>query len=92
MRLKTTFRSSVKNFLIRQIQGSADDLTEIWRELFKLIDNDDGQLTAQVSYGSEKVQPILQVAGAGVNRGELGCEHQRGRGGGDHPKIRHRWQ
>jgi len=27
--------------------GSADDLTEIWRELFKLIDNDDGQLTAQ---------------------------------------------
>jgi len=47
MRLKTTFRSSVKNFLIRQIQGSADDLTEIWRELFKLIDNDDGQLTAQ---------------------------------------------
>ena len=30
-------------------QGSADDLTEIWRELFKLIDDDDGQLTAQVS-------------------------------------------
>ena len=74
------------------MQGSAYDLTEIWRELFKLIDNDDGQLTAQVSYGSEKVQPILQVAGAGVNRGELGCEHQRGRGDGDHPKIRHRWQ
>ena len=31
-------------------QGTADDQTEIWTELFKLIDDDDGQLTAQVCF------------------------------------------
>ena len=65
-------------------QGTADDQTEIWTELFKLIDDDDGQLTAQVCFlMSQKKSGHLNnlqfsffCAGARVYRGESGREHQ----------------
>ena len=39
----------VFSWLCFSIQGTGDDLTEIWSELFKFIDDDDGQLTAKVT-------------------------------------------